>query len=58
LWEKLSPKVPSLSGGQPYLVHAGAVTRLQAGSFASSGDAARACAEVKRAGNACLPVAP
>ena len=58
LWESLSPRVPSLRGGQPSLVHAGTVTRLQAGSFASSADAARVCTEVKRAGNACLPVAP
>jgi cell division septation protein DedD len=58
LWESLNPHVPSLRGGHPYLVHAGAVTRLQAGSFASSAEAAQACAEVKRAGNACLPVAP
>jgi len=58
LWETLSPKVPSLRGGQPYLVHAGPVTRLQAGAFASGAEAERACAEVKRAANACLTVAP
>ena len=58
LWEKLSPKVPSLRGGQPYLVHAGSITRLQAGAFASAAEAERACAEVKRASNACLTVAP
>ena len=58
LWQRLSPKVASLRGGQPYLVHAGAVTRLQAGSFASSADAERACAEIKQAGNACLPIRP
>lgn len=58
LWESLSPKVPTLRGGQPYLVHAGSVTRLQAGAFSSAGEAERACVEVKRAGNPCLTVAP
>ncbi|TPG18868.1 hypothetical protein EAH87_11525 [Sphingomonas koreensis] len=58
LWSSLSPKVASLRGGQPYIVHAGSVVRLQAGGFASSAEASRVCGEVKRAGGACLPVAP
>lgn len=58
LWQRLQPKVGALGGLQPYIVHAGTVTRLQAGPLGSSGDAGRVCAAVKRAGNACLPVAP
>jgi cell division septation protein DedD len=58
LWQSLNPKVAALHGAQPYLVHAGAVTRLQAGSFASSAAAEQVCAAVKRAGNACLPINP
>lgn len=45
----------SLPGAQPYYVKAGAVTRLLAGPYGSSAEAARACAAVKRAGIACLP---
>jgi cell division septation protein DedD len=58
LWRSLSPKVAVLKGGQPYYVKAGAIVRLQAGGFASSAEAASACAAVKRAGGQCLPVAP
>jgi cell division septation protein DedD len=58
LWQSLSPKVSALKGSQPYYVKAGAIVRLQAGGFASSADAARACTDVKRAGGQCLPVAP
>ncbi len=45
----------SLPGAQPYYVKAGAVTRLLAGPYGSSAEAAKACAAVKRAGIACLP---
>jgi len=58
LWQTISPKVATLRGAQPYYVKAGAIVRLQAGGFASSADAAHACADVKRAGGQCLPVAP
>ena len=58
LWQSLSPKVAALNGSQPYYVKAGSIVRLQAGGFASSTDAAHACADVKRAGGQCLPVAP
>lgn len=57
-WQTLSPKVGALRGAQPYYVKAGAIVRLQAGGFASSADAGHACADVKRAGGQCLPVAP
>jgi TPR repeat protein len=52
LFGKLGPK---LGGAQPYYVAAGAVTRLQAGPFASRGDAASACARLKP--QPCFPVA-
>lgn len=45
----------SLPGAQPYYVKAGTVTRLLAGPYGSSAEAAKACAAVKRAGIACLP---
>ncbi len=44
-----------LGGAQPFYVKAGAVTRLQAGGFASKAAANRACAS---AGVACVVVAP
>ncbi|MEC3910847.1 SPOR domain-containing protein [Sphingobium sp. CR2-8] len=55
LWSQLSRKVSGLSAYQPYLVKAGAVTRLQAGPIASSGDAARLCGAIKAAGADCMP---
>ena len=57
-WQNLSPKVATLRGAQPYYVKAGAIVRLQAGGFASSAEASHACADVKRTGGQCLPVAP
>jgi len=38
---------PSLGGAQPFYVPVGAVTRLQAGPYASRADAAQACARLK-----------
>ncbi|NML10852.1 tetratricopeptide repeat protein [Sphingobium sp. AR-3-1] len=55
LWSQLSRKVSGLSAYQPYLVKAGAVTRLQAGPLASSIDAARLCGAIKAAGADCMP---
>lgn len=55
LWSQLSRKVGGLSAYQPYLVKAGAVTRLQAGPIASSNDAARLCGAIKAAGGDCMP---
>jgi len=54
LWNSLERRVSSLSGLQPYLVNAGSVTRLQAGNFDTRGQADRACASVKAAGNGCI----
>lgn len=60
LWQQLNGRVGALAGLQPYFVRAGAITRLQAGTVRSSGDAARICADVraKTAGTPCVPIAP
>lgn len=58
LWLKISPEIAVLKGRQPDYVHAGKIIRLQTSGFASNSDANNACAEVKRAGSQCLPVAP
>lgn len=60
LWQQLQTRVGRLSGLQPYLVRAGAVTKLQAGPLSSSAEAAKLCADVKAkaAGTPCVPVAP
>lgn len=58
LFASLKKRVGALSGAQPIMVRAGAVTRLQAGPFASRAAAASTCAAVKAAGSACLVVAP
>ena len=55
LWSSLTAKVGGLSAYQPYLVKAGAVTRLQAGPVASSDAANRLCAKIKAAGSDCIP---
>jgi len=52
LWSRVRGK---LGGAQPYYVKAGAVTRLQAGGFASKAAATRACAS---SGQPCVVVAP
>ena len=58
LFSSLKGRVRALSGAQPILVRAGAVTRLQAGPFTSRAAAASACAQITAAGQACFPVAP
>lgn len=60
LWESLQPRVAALAPLQPFLVKAGALTRLQAGPLASPAAAAQLCAEVraKAAGQACVPTRP
>lgn len=47
----------SLAGRQSYLVAVGAVTRLQAGPFASREEAARTCAALAASRQACFAVA-
>jgi hypothetical protein len=58
LWESLKARVPGLRNLQPYLVHSGTLTKLQAGPLASSTEVARLCAAVKPTGTPCVPVAP
>ncbi|HVI98478.1 MAG TPA: SPOR domain-containing protein [Sphingomonas sp.] len=58
LWGRIQPRVSTLGNRQSYFVKAGSIVRLQAGPFASSREAASACAAVKAKGNDCLPVAP
>ncbi len=57
LWSSLEGRYPSLSSLQPYLVKAGAVTRLQAGPFATKAEADRACSAVTSGGQACFSMA-
>jgi TPR repeat protein len=52
LWTRLQPR---LGSAQPFYATAGAVTRLQAGGYASKAEAQRACAA---SGSACMVVAP
>jgi uncharacterized protein len=56
LWNTLEGRVGALGAFQPYLVKAGAVTRLQAGPLGSQAAAEKLCASVRAAGNACLTV--
>jgi len=54
LWSNLEARVSGLAGLQPYLVQVGNITRLQAGSFATRGQAESMCGNVKASGNACI----
>jgi cell division septation protein DedD len=54
LWSGLEQQNAALQGLQPYLVKSGAITKLQAGPFASQAAAQKACASVARAGQACF----
>lgn len=56
LWSSLERNVGGLKGLQPFLVKAGAVTRLQAGPLPSKAVADQKCAAVKNAGQPCLTV--
>lgn len=56
LWNSLEGRVSALGAMQPFLVKAGAVTRLQAGPLASQSAAEKLCASVRASGNACLTV--
>ena len=48
----------SLAGRDAYYVPVGAITRLQAGPFASKAEAKAACARLSAKGQACFPVGP
>ncbi len=56
LWSGLERQNAALTGLQPYLVKAGAVTKLQAGPFATQAAARQACDSVVRTGQACFAV--
>lgn len=56
LWASLERKYPALAARQPSYVKAGTVTRLQAGGFASKGDAENLCVTVRKGGQACMVV--
>ncbi len=56
LWNSLEARIADLHGLQPYLKSAGAITRLQAGPFASRSAAEAMCAKVKSAGQACIAI--
>lgn len=60
LWTTLRARVVALAQVSPVFARSSDLTRLQAGPFASSADAARVCAAVKAGvpGTACVPVAP
>ena len=55
MWTKLKSR-PELAGHQRFDVKAGAVTKLQAGGFASQAAAQAACAKLQAAGFTCLAV--
>ncbi len=57
LWGKVSARA-ELAGKRRIDVPGGAVSRLQAGGFASEADAGHACAALKAAGLACVVVKP
>lgn len=56
LWSGLERQNQALAGMQPYLVKAGAITKLQAGPFATQAAAKQACDSVARSGQACFAV--
>jgi uncharacterized protein len=56
LFKKLSDSTP-VAGRRPFLVAAGAVTRLQVGPYPSRAAAAAACSALSSRGQPCFPVA-
>ena len=56
LWSGLERQNQALAGLQPYLVKAGAITKLQAGPFATQAAAKQACDSVARSGQACFAI--
>lgn len=56
LWSSLERSVSGLGGLQPFMVKAGAITKLQAGPFQTKAQAESQCIAVKRNGQACLAV--
>ncbi|WP_294032026.1 SPOR domain-containing protein [Sphingopyxis sp.] len=56
LWASLEKRNAVFAGRQPYLVKSGKLTRLQAGGFATKGEAESFCAALRKQGQACLVV--
>jgi cell division septation protein DedD len=56
LWASLEKKNPAFAGRTPYLVKSGKLTRLQAGGFATKGEAESFCAAASKGGQACMVV--
>lgn len=56
LWASLEKKNPAFAGRTPYLVKSGKLTRLQAGGFATKGEAETFCAAASKGGQACMVV--
>jgi cell division septation protein DedD len=57
-WRAVRTRVSGLNGLQPFLVRAGAITRLQAGPLASRAAADRLCASARSSGHECIVVSP
>ena len=55
LWNRIKAR-PELAGHSRLNVKAGAVTKLQAGGFASQAAAQGACAKLKAAGFECVAI--
>ena len=55
LWDRVRAR-PELAGRAKLLVPAGRVAKLQAGGFASQGEAQEACSRLSAAGFPCLAV--
>jgi TPR repeat protein len=55
MWNRVKGR-PELAGHAKMLVPAGKIAKLQAGGFASQGEAQAACSRLSAAGFACLPV--
>jgi cell division septation protein DedD len=53
LWAQLAGR-PELTGKTKLAIPAGRVTKLQAGGFASQGDAEAACRKLRGAGQECI----
>lgn len=56
LWAALASKNPAVAGRERHLVKSGKLTRLQAGGFASKGEAESFCASLRKDRQACLVV--
>lgn len=56
LWAALERRNSAFADRTPYLVKSGKLTRLQAGGFASKGEAESFCAAVRKDGQACMVV--